>query len=74
MVLENTFSYSTGDIVFTKPEGVKHELRHAFTIHSIQGETATHKLYIDMRGVRCLRMLYTALSRARYLDQIILMT
>ena len=74
MVLENTLDYSNGDIIYHKPEGVKYELRHAFTIHSIQGETATHKLYIDMRGVRCLRMLYTALSRARYLDQIILMT
>tara|TARA_R100000654_G_scaffold68886_1_gene98157 strand:+ start:1447 stop:4221 length:2775 start_codon:yes stop_codon:yes gene_type:complete len=73
IVLENCLDYSNGDIVYTKPKGVKSELRHAFTIHSIQGETAKSKLYIDMHKMRSLRMLYTAFSRAEYLHQIVIM-
>ena len=72
IVLENTLDYSNGDIIYNKPTGVKHELRHGFTIHSIQGETAKQKLIIDMNKLSELRMLYTAFSRAEYLDQIIL--
>ena len=71
-VLENTKNYSNGDIVIgSKPRGVKSELRHAFTVHSIQGETAKHKLFIDINKFRSLNMLYTAMSRARTLDQIV---
>jgi len=73
IVLENCLDYSNGEIVYTKPKGVKSELRHAFTIHSIQGETAKSKLYIDMNKMRSLRMLYTAFSRAEYLHQIVIM-
>ena len=73
IVLENCLDYSNGEIVYTKPKGVKSELRHAFTIHSIQGETAKSKLYIDMHKMRSLRMLYTAFSRAEYLHQIVIM-
>lgn len=73
IVLENCLDYSNGDIVYTKPKGVKSELRHAFTIHSIQGETAKSNLYIDMNKMRSLRMLYTAFSRAEYLHQIVIM-
>lgn len=73
IVLENCLDYSNGEIVYTKPKGVKSELRHAFTIHSIQGETAKNNLYIDMNKMRSLRMLYTAFSRAEYLHQIVIM-
>ena len=72
IVLENCLDYSNGEIVYTKPKGVKSELRHAFTIHSIQGETAKSKLYIDMNKMQSLRMLYTAFSRAEYLHQIVI--
>lgn len=72
IVLENCLDYSNGEIVYTKPKGVKSELRHAFTIHSIQGETAKSKLYIDMNKMESLRMLYTAFSRAEYLHQIVI--
>ena len=70
IITENKGEYCNTQIVFEKPE-VKHELRHAFTIHSIQGETATHKLFIDLNKMTSLRMLYTAISRAQYFDQII---
>ena len=71
MVLENKGEYCNTEIVFEKPP-VKHELRHAFTIHSIQGETASDKLFIDINKMTSLRMLYTAISRARYKSQIII--
>ena len=71
MVLENKGDYCNTEIVFEKPP-VKHELRHAFTIHSIQGETASDKLFIDINKMTSLRMLYTAISRARYKSQIII--
>jgi hypothetical protein len=67
--------YSNGDIVIgSKPEDVKCEERHCFTIHSIQGETARNKLFIDTRNFFNKRMMYTAISRAQYLDQIVLIT
>ena len=73
-VLENTRDYSNGDIIIgPKPKKVRCEPRHAFTIHSIQGETAENKLFIDMNKMRDLKMFYTALSRANYIEQIILM-
>ncbi len=49
------------------------ELRHAFTIHSAQGKTITDTVFIDMERMDfdyCL--LYTAISRAKTLDQIYL--
>ena len=71
-VLENTRDFSNGEIVIgEKPKNCRSEIRHGFTIHSIQGETATDKLYIDMRGMRSLRMFYTAISRAKRMEQII---
>jgi hypothetical protein len=73
VVLENTRDYSNGEIIIgDKPKKVRAELRHAFTIHSIQGETSKHKLFIDVNKMNSMRMLYTALSRSKYLDQIIL--
>ena len=70
-VKENTRDYCNGQIIIgPKPKKVSCELRHAFTIHSIQGETASDKLFIDMKKMRSLKMLYTAMSRARTLNQI----
>ena len=66
--------YSTGEIVVgEKPTGVISHLQHAYTVHSIQGETAYDKLIIDTKGMKNdARMLYTALSRAKKLNQIYL--
>tara|TARA_R110002051_G_scaffold186358_1_gene255918 strand:- start:161 stop:583 length:423 start_codon:yes stop_codon:yes gene_type:complete len=70
-ITENTPNYSNGDIILgSKPPGCRSELRHAYTTHSIQGETAEHNLYIDIRCIHFKKMLYTALSRARTWDQI----
>jgi len=62
--------YHTGDIVLSDQPVKSGEARHAFTTHSIQGETAEHKLFIDIKSMRTSQMIYTALSRARRLDQI----
>ena len=71
IVKENTRDYSNGEIVIgKKPEGVYSELQHAFTIHSIQGETCRTNLYIDINKMNSLKMLYTALSRAKLFSQI----
>jgi hypothetical protein len=68
--LETNRIHSNGEIVIgSKPE-CKSELRHAYTTHSIQGETAYHNLYIESSKMFNPRMFYTALSRAKTLDQI----
>ena len=72
MIKENTAKYNNNQIVFEDIKNVKREHRHGFTIHSIQGETARHKLFIDIRKQKSLRMIYTAISRAEYLSQIYL--
>lgn len=70
-ITENNRLYCNGDIVIgSKPENTKCEERHCFTAHSIQGETATHKLFIDSSKMFDSRMFYTAISRAKTLDQI----
>jgi len=74
IVKNNTRDYNNGEIIFKKPEDnkVKCLIKHGFTIHIIQGETAESKLYIDINKIKSMRMLYTAISRAQYLKQIIL--
>jgi hypothetical protein len=72
-VVENTRNYKNGQIIIgDKPLGVKSLLQHAYTIHSIQGETARNKLFIDITKVYDGRILYTAISRAIKLEQIFL--
>lgn len=60
-----------GDIIYY--DNGRCEMRHAFTIHSAQGKTIANNVFIDMERLDfdyCL--LYTALSRAKKLDQIYL--
>lgn len=64
--------YGRGEIVFEKPETNDYVIQHAYTIHSIQGETAEGKLFIDLNRLTGNQMIYTALSRAEYYNQIIL--
>lgn len=63
---------STGNIIISETRPPNSEIRHAFTIHAIQGETCANKLFIDLRQFFDHRMAYTALSRAKSLDQIYL--
>lgn len=70
-VLENNRLHCNGEIIIgDKPEKTSCEIRHCFTTHSIQGETAEFNLFIDSKTMFESRMFYTAISRARYLHQI----
>ena len=73
VVLANYTNYCNTQILLEKPPaGIRHELRHAFTIFSCQGETAKNKLFIDIKNLKDIKTIYTALSRAKYLSQIVL--
>lgn len=67
---ENNRIYCNGDIVIGEEPQCKNEVRHAYTTHSIQGETAYNNLFIDASKMFDARMFYTALSRAKKIDQI----
>lgn len=70
-VKQNYRDYCNGEIILhEKPKNCNCEIRHGFTIHSLQGETALHNLFIDIRGITSLKMLYTAISRVQYWKQI----
>jgi hypothetical protein len=72
-VTNNNRLWSNGDIVIgEKPIKTSCEVRHAFTTHSIQGETAKFNLFIDSSKMFESRMFYTAISRAKRLEQIYL--
>lgn len=71
-VLDNYTEYKNGDIIFENIKGIKQELRHGYTIHSVQGETFKHKIFIDLRYMKDNRLFYTAISRANYWSQIFL--
>lgn len=68
--ISNSFGFKNGEILFTKEKGT--EFRHGFTVHSVQGETFEGKIFIDMRNIDDNQMFYTAISRARFLNQIYL--
>lgn len=69
-VTETNRQYQKGCIVIGEKPNAVCELRHAFTVHSIQGETCEGRLYIDISKMFERRMMYTAISRAKYIDQI----
>jgi len=71
-VMDNTRLYKNGEIIFDKIDGIKQELQHGYTFHSVQGETFKQKIFIDMRKMKSKRMLYTAISRANYISQLYL--
>ena len=71
-VKNNSRDYKNGSIIYKSVKNIQKQLQHGFTIHSIQGETATTNLYIDLNRQKSIRMLYTAISRAKNIDQIYL--
>jgi len=70
--VERVYSIKNGEIIIGDKPDTTCEIRHAYTIHSIQGETAEHKLFINMEKTYDSRLLYTAISRARKAEQIFL--
>ena len=70
-IKSNNRLFSNGEIIIgEKPNKTECEVRHAFTTHSIQGETATSNLFIDSSRIFDSRMFYTAISRAKTIEQI----
>lgn len=70
-VTKNNQFYDNGNIIISDKKPLGSEIRHAFTIHSIQGQTCKTKLFIDLRNYfGGLQMIYTALSRAEYLNNV----
>jgi len=62
-----------GDIKITNEKPgpkTEWEVRHGYTIHSVQGETFKEIIFIDARNLFDARMAYTAISRAEYACQI----
>ena len=49
-ITNNTRDYKNGEIVYDNIDNkeIKKELRHGYTIHSIQGETYEKNIYIDL--------------------------
>ena len=73
LVKNNTEMFSNSEIIYEPPPpGVKAVKTHAYTVHAIQGETLGHTetLFIDIRDMFSDRMLYTAVSRARRMEQV----
>jgi hypothetical protein len=75
LVSTKTKDYNRGEILLNldPTKDFKGDISHAFTIHSVQGETTEHNLFIDLRGKNKnydYRLLYTALSRSRTSDKI----
>jgi hypothetical protein len=72
-VTVNTREYCNGQIVIGEKPNTTCEKRHCFTVHSIQGETAQANLFINLEKKMPIRLLYTALSRARTASQIFIL-
>jgi hypothetical protein len=73
-ITDSSRLYSRGDIIISNEKiasEFKPEIRHSFTVHSIQGETCRTKLFIH-KARMSMRMFYTAISRAQSLSQIFL--
>lgn len=70
IVTEKNAKYCNGDIVIGAKPHAQCEIRHAFTVHSVQGETVHNNLFVSAETLVDNRLAYTAFSRARRYDQI----
>jgi hypothetical protein len=70
-VNKNTEYHNNGDIIISEEQPKNSVIRHAFTAHSIQGETAQNMLFINSKKLEDIRGFYTAVSRAKTYEQIL---
>ena len=70
-ITTNTATAQNGQIVVSseKPKGGA-EMQHAFTVHSVQGETAKDVLFIDARHMFETQHWYTSIGRAQTIEQV----
>lgn len=70
------YHYNGEIIIYEKhPDEIPSNIinRHGYTVHSIQGETFTGRIFIDIREQKFdFKMFYTAISRAKKIDQLYL--
>jgi hypothetical protein len=70
IITKSTKEYSKGDIFYEKITEQNIIKSNAATTHSVQGMTVKSKLFIDQELLYDIRLFYTAVSRAQYIDQI----
>ena len=70
IVTDKNAKYCNGDIVIGDKPAATCEIRHAFTVHSVQGETVDSKLFVHAETLCDNNLAYTAFSRARAFNQI----
>lgn len=71
LMTSNSNGYCNGDVIISDKKPSGSIPRHAFSCHQIQGETIKgSKIFIDSRNLFDSSMLYTAISRAEYYEQI----
>lgn len=74
--MEGCDKYNKGEILITRPNSNKFEIKHGYTVHSVQGETFYDNIYIDSEDMRFLgfdlksKLIYTAITRAKKYEQI----
>jgi hypothetical protein len=72
-VTSTTRAHSCGDIIISDIKPCDNcELRHGYTVNSVQGLTVKSDLYIDSGSMFSTRLLYTAVSRIQTIDQLYL--
>jgi hypothetical protein len=73
IVTEKNAKYCNGDIIVGARPQATCEIRHAFTVHSVQGETVDNTLFVCPEVLVDNRLAYTAFSRARRYSQIFML-
>jgi hypothetical protein len=73
IVTEKNARYCNGDIIVGPKPQATCEIRHAFTVHSVQGETVDNTLFVCPEVLVDNRLAYTAFSRARRYSQIFML-
>tara|TARA_R110000851_G_scaffold254953_1_gene407563 strand:- start:9 stop:215 length:207 start_codon:yes stop_codon:yes gene_type:complete len=63
-------THSHGEILFCDKVPKNARETYGFTIHAVQGMTSQKKLFIDTRKLIDTKIFYTAISRAKSMDQI----
>ena len=70
LVTETNMTHSHGEILFCDKVPKNARETYGFTIHAVQGMTSQKKLFIDTRKLIDTKIFYTAISRAKSMDQI----
>lgn len=70
LITRSNDTIRAGEILIQDTQPNNSELRHAFTVHQVQGITVNTRLILDIPSFFAPQSAYTALSRARTLSQV----